>query len=194
MRLKNIVFCLLFVLVISSSCGHAIDKTRLDNQDMPSSALENPLKGLSKFLIIFKTPSVSKQETEKLKAVVETELKKYGTVNDLSTLVKEGEAFDFSKTSSDATLMYFIENVIELNGQETPLIRTSLNLSNRVTVSKTKQECFVYIWSNNCFSSADLKKNLNKIVQDTFSYQMKAFMTDYSSVNTDKPSFTFYLP
>lgn len=165
-------------------------------QDMPSLGVDNPLKGLSKFTVIFMLPYSSKDQSDKIRSFVENELNKYGESSDLNLIVKnkDEESVDLSQLGSDGILIYELGNITDITGKELAVVRASLNLSNIVTISKTNQEISTYIWSNNCFSQFSLGKNLEKIVRDSFAHQMKAFMEDYSLVNSNKPTFNVYIP
>ena len=202
MKFKILIFSIAlsaFCTVIANQKKYepALEQSRsINSQDMPSLLIDNPLKDLSTFTFVFMLPAAPQEVMKKMKVWVETELKRYGKVSNLNLFTKEkaGEGINLHQLDTDGTLIYDVRNIVDINGKELPIARASLNLKSAITINKTKQEATSYIWSNNCFSQLDLQKDLLKIIQDSVGYQIKEFMTDYSSSNANKPTFSIYIP
>lgn len=166
-----------------------------DAQDMPRLTVENPLKGFSDFVLVSMVPVSSKTQADKVNALVEKELNKFGKVSKISLLVKtdQGEAVDFSEFNADS-LIYEIKNVTDANGKELPFVRATLNLRSQVLIDKTKQDYSPYIWSGDCFLPGKTQKDLEKLVSQSLSSLLQKFAANYSAANTDKPLFKLYTP
>lgn len=163
-----------------------------NDQDMPCQSPEIALKNFSTFTFISIAPSLS----EKAQSLIVNELKKHGRATKLQLNIKTNkeQGIDLSSLNSGATLIYEIREVSSIDGKELPFIRASLNMRTNVTIKKTAQEYSPYIWSQSCFMQGDLQKDTEKFISNSFSLLMQQFMSDYTSINSIKPEFNFYVP
>ena len=177
------------------STGHSTmiqNETILYNdQDRPSPLIDNPVKGLSRFLFFPMTPAKDKAMADRIFTLVEKKLSALGQVNKTSILVNtdQGEAIDFSVFSIGTTLVYLIQDLKDLSGKDTGFIRASLNLSAAVQVVKTNNTCSPYVWSCNCFLKGSTQENLEDLVSKSLDDLLKQFSESYKLVNSDNPVF-----
>lgn len=192
MKMKFKYLFLLFSLPFLTVIGN---EQITDAQDMPRLTVENPLKGFSDFILISMVPASSKPQADKMNALVEKELNKYGKVSKIGLLVKtdQGEAIDFREFNADS-LIYEIKNVTAPDGKELPFVRATLNLRSHVLIDKTKQDYSPYIWSGDCFLPGKTQKDLEKLVSQSLSCLLQKFSENYSVANADKPLFKLYTP
>jgi hypothetical protein len=167
-----------------------IAKIRTDDQDMPNTNENLELKGLSKFAFFALCPAPTKQLSEKMESLVSKQLKRYGNLEGLELMKKDG-AVDFSKLTG-ATLLYEIKNVTDLEGKELGIIRASLNLSAFVLIEKTKEKSSCYLWSSSCFLQGDVNTNNEALIARSLEYLMEQFMQNYYAVNQNRPVFRLY--
>ena len=164
---------------------------------MPSVGVENPLKGFTTFVFLPEYPASSDPENDKVKKIIESELKKYGKVNTTELLVKteKGEATDLSVFNKGTPLTFRVKNVTSLsNAKDLPFIRSTLSLRAAVTVDKTKQDYNTYIWSRNGFLPGNTGKEVEGAVRESLSELLRTFMKNYSAVNTEAPTFYLVFP
>ncbi|MEI8329850.1 MAG: hypothetical protein WCG14_07635 [Chlamydiia bacterium] len=194
----NLSFSLLIFLTISSLKAEDI-KAQLPEtkflsyniQDRPSPNIDNPLKGMSKFLFFPMSPAKDKAMADRIFALAEKKLSALGQVNRTKTLVNtdQGEGIDLSVFSIGTTLVYLIQDLKDLSGKDTGFIRASLNLSAAVQVVKTTDTCSSYVWSCNCFLKGSTQKNLENLISTSLDDLLKQFSDTYNLVNSDKPLF-----
>lgn len=160
-------------------------------QDRPSPDVDNPLKGLSKFLFFPMSPAKDKGMADRIFTLVEKKLSALGQVNRTKILVNtdQGEEIDLSVFSIGTTLVYLIQDLKDLSGKDTGFIRASLNLSAAVQVVKTNDTCSPYVWSCNCFLKGSTQKNLENLISTSLDDLLQQFSESYNLVNSDKPLF-----
>jgi hypothetical protein len=136
-------------------------------------------------------PAKDKKMADHIFALVEKKLSSYGQVTKPRILVQtdQGEAIDLSVFKTGVTLIYEIETLNDLDGNDTGLIRASLNLYTATEIVKTKEICRPYIWSCNCFLKGSIKKNLANLISMSLDNLLAQFISTYGLVNTDKPLF-----
>ena len=157
-------------------------------QDSPNS--ENPLQGISIFIFSARFPA-NKAVYDKISSLLKNELSKYGTVRSTKMLVQKekDEAIDVTGFDEGVFLIYDIENVLSIDGKNLGIVRASLSLQSSIQILKTKQECFPYIWSRNCFLKGNTNKNIEKLFMKSLDYLMCLFLNSYLTSNTNKPIF-----
>ncbi len=191
------VLLLIFTMFNTCYCSSEVTQIRsYDLQDRPSFASGNPLKGISKFNFFTGFPAPNPITANKISALIETELKKFGQVQRPEMLVKtdQGDAVDLSSFAGGVALIYQIQPVTALNSKNLGFVRATLNVSTPVTVQKTQTECESYIWSNNCFLSGNLETDLENLILQSLQFLLQKFDVDYKSANSENPSFNFYPP
>lgn len=160
-------------------------------QDRPSPTIDNPIKGLSKFLFFPMSPAKDKAMADRIYTLVEKKLSALGQVNKTKILVNtdQGEAIDLSVFSTGTTLVYSIQDLKDHSGKDTGFVRASLNLTAAVQVVKTNDTCSPYVWSCNCFLKGSTQKNLENLVSTSLDDLLRQFSESYNLVNSDKPVF-----
>lgn len=160
-------------------------------QDRPNPQTDNPLKGISNFLFFPMYPAKDKKTADDLFALIEKKLSQYGIVNHTKILVQtdQREAVDLSVFKTGATLIYKIENLKDLLGNDTGIVRASLNFYTEIEITKTKELCRPYIWSCNCFLKGSTKKEIDKLISLTLDNLLEQFSSTYKLVNKSKPVF-----
>lgn len=173
-----------------------IQDYKFSEQNRPNFGVKNPFKGFSVFNF-FPTYPGSKEQSEKINALMKKELEKIGVVKklDLEVKNKEGEeGIDLSPFDINSSLIYEIKNLVSLDGKDIGFVRASLNFESSASILKTKQECSVYLWSSNCFLKGSTSKDLESLVAQSLDYLMKDFSESFSSANDNKPIFQVVTP
>lgn len=187
--INSILFILLSVSFFFCS-GYA------DEQDMPSTTYANPLKGFTTFTFM-PAYGEAKGTNEKIKRLIEDQLKKYGSVNkvDMLTRNKKGEqAIDVSMFSKGTALNYQIKNVISVEGKVLPFVRATLSARSAVTIEKTNMDYSTYIWCRDCFLAGSVDNDLEQLIEQTLDILLATFASDYAAVNKEKPTFYLVFP
>lgn len=190
-------FCLLTLTAFSALAQAEVKPTTKQSQssyniqDRPNPEIDNPIKGLTSFLFFPMYPAKDKKMADNIFALVEKMLSQYGQVNKTKILVEtdQGEAVELSVFKTGVTLLYKIQDVKDLSGSDTGMVRASLNLTTAIEVEKTKEICSPYIWSCNCFVKGSIKKDLEKLISLSLDKLLAEFNSTYNLVNTDKPVF-----
>lgn len=160
-------------------------------QDRRNPEIDNPIKGLTTFLFFPICSAKDKKMADNIFALVEKKLSAYGQVNKAKILVQtdKGEAIDLSVFKTGVTLIYEIENIKDIKGNDTGLVRASLNLYTAIEIIKTKEICRPYIWSSDCFLKGSTQKNLENLISLSLDNLLALFISNYRLANTDRPVF-----
>lgn len=190
-RLAILIFCLGFSVNGNAGVPEQNYRFLYNEQDRPNPMVDNPMKGLSKFIVFAMSPARTKKSSEKVLQIVERELKKYGQVNTPKMLIQteKGEEINLTSFGNSVTLIYQIKNVTDLKGKELGVVRASLNLAANVSIDKTKEECSPYIWVSNCFLKGSTSDRLEQLVEQSLRSLLVQFSVSFSAVNSDKPVF-----
>jgi hypothetical protein len=162
-----------------------------NSQDGRNPEIDNPIKGLTTFLFFPMCPAKDKKMADNIFALIEKKLSAYGQVNKARIFVQtdQGEAIDLSVFKTGVTLIYEIENIKDIKGNDTGFVRASLNLYTAIEIVKTKEICRPYIWSSNCFLKGSTQKNTENLISLSLDNLLAQFISTYRLANTDKPVF-----
>ena len=203
---KNLLFVFFAILITAKVISSPnIDKEGTapsivlnDEQNMSliRDSIDNPLRGFSSFNFFPSYPPVSEKILEQIQNLVEKELGKYGTVEKLDMCVKtsKGTAIDPTVLIRGGYLSYEIDSVKSETGGILPFVRASLHLKSYVTIDKTKEICKANVWSKSCYLSGDIKENTPKLISESLRNLLAVFISDYSSINKDRPIFYLVAP
>lgn len=160
-------------------------------QDRESGLVGNPLKGFAQFLFFPMIPAGSKKAADQFMNLVENTLQKYGEVKKSKILLQteNGEVVDLSPFDIGATLVYQIDDLFSPQGRALGIVRASLNFSTAISINRTKESSYPYIWAANCFFRGSTKKHLDRLVEKSLINLLEQFSKDFSLVNSGLPQF-----
>lgn len=196
--LFNVSLCALVISTFSSLFAEDVKMSPIvktqnsyNIQDRPNPEIDNPIKGLTNFLFFPMYPAKDKKMADNIFVLVGKKLSQYGQVNQTKILVQtdQGDAVDLSVFKTGVTLIYKIDDLKDLSGYDTGMVRASLNLYTAIEIVKTKVICRPYIWSCNCFIKGSTKKDVEKLISQSLDNLLAQFNSTYRLVNTDKPVF-----